>query len=630
MKRSFIPSLIACLIAFALGVMTLSWRNLWGDEAFSVWASKQSAAALLRSLDTNPPGYYFSVAVARVLWGESVFAVRFISVCFGAVFVALAARLGKFMGGEPAAIACALAVALAPMTSYFEQEARMYTQALVLCAAAMWLTLRILQRGWRRGDGQALVVVSVLALFTHFYSIAILAVNAATLLGAAWHSKPRAQAMRMWVGAHGAIAILFGGWFFGLQTAVLRAKTGNPSTAALVPPLADFAGYAARGITGLLFGLRAEAWLTPIAIAAFLFLLTGALVLRCHRGIVIAWVVLPMLLALATTRLVPEFSPRYVIFALLPLAMAGLGWLRVGRDGMRSARWLARAPLAAMVVGTSLYGNAALFDDRWDKSQYRQALQTVRDQSNPTHQTDGLVLVNSDQFTLHEYYGPTNTDTLDTLFISNEPSLAAQNNEQFQKLVQTKRRIWLLNYGAAVNWNTLFEQQLKATALRIYSGDFGDASLALYDLTGGAAGEVQPRTMQFGEAIWLTGTRIRTPQPAPGSTLGLDLFWRATQKIAVDYTIFVHVRRTNGGEQIAANDSPPANGAAPTTRWPIGQVITDAHGVTIPSDAQPGVYNVLIGLYQYPSFERLKISGADTANSADITEFVVGQIVVAP
>ncbi len=611
MKRSFVLSLICCFIAFALGTLTLGWRNLWGDEAFSVWASKQPVLDLLRSLDTNPPAYYFSVTLARWAWGESVFAIRFISVCFGVLFVALAARLGRWMGGARGEGLCAAFIALMPMTSYFAQEARMYTQALLLCAVAMWLTLRMLQRGLRTRYLLWLSAVSVLALFTHFYSVAILAVNALALFVVAWRSPRRVQALGAWAWAHGLMAGVFGPWFFGLQMALLRAKTGSDARAALLPPLSDWPGYAMRGITGLLLGARAEVWLGPVAMAAFVFLLAGLLFLRrpaLVRWVVAGWVGLPIFLALATATLVPEFSPRYFLFALLPLALAAVGW--VGASG------LVRLPLAALVLGASVYGNAALFDARWDKSRYREAMQTVREKSKPT---DGLVLVNSDQFTLQDFYGPAN---IETILISNEPKLAAQNKAQFDGLLQNKRRIWLLNYGAAVAWNTPFEQQLKATALRVYADGFGDASLALYDLTGGDVGEIQPRLVQFGAAIELTGTRIRTPQLAPGGTLALDLFWRANQSTTTDYTVFVHVRHTSNGAQIAANDGPPVNGAAPMSSWAIGQVITDARGVAIPADAPPGIYDIYIGLYQYPSFERLKILGTDQ------NEFRAGQVVV--
>ena len=100
----------------------------------------------------------------------------------------------------------------------------------------------------------------------------------------------------------------------------------------------------------------------------------------------------------------------------------------------------------------------------------------------------------------------------------------------------------------------------------------------------------------------------------------LDLVWRAERKPEADYTVFMHLRRADDGEQIAALDSPPQNGAAPTSGWSPGQVITETRAVPIPPDAPAGEYNVIIGLYQYPSFERL------TIDDQGLTEYIAARI----
>ena len=158
------------------------------------------------------------------------------------------------------------------------------------------------------------------------------------------------------------------------------------------------------------------------------------------------------------------------------------------------------------------------------------------------------------------------------------------------------------------------ERNVAAGGVRLYEGEFGDVVLTLYERTN-AAGElpVRPAGARFGDAIVLDGVRVRGAQFAPGDAIALDLIWRAAAKPAADYTVFVHLRRSADGAQIAANDSPPSNGAAPTGGWSVGQVITDVRGVAVPSDAAPGAYRIIVGMYAYPSFERLAIDGgADT------------------
>jgi hypothetical protein len=49
-------------------------------------------------------------------------------------------------------------------------------------------------------------------------------------------------------------------------------------------------------------------------------------------------------------------------------------------------------------------------------------------------------------------------------------------------------------------------------------------------------------------------------------------------------------------------------------------MITETRAVPIPPDAPAGEYNVIIGLYQYPSFERL------TIDDQGLTEYIAARI----
>ncbi len=85
------------------------------------------------------------------------------------------------------------------------------------------------------------------------------------------------------------------------------------------------------------------------------------------------------------------------------------------------------------------------------------------------------------------------------------------------------------------------------------------------------------------------------------------LYWRALGKISEDYTVFVHLVNERG-EIIAQQDAPPKNGNAPTSSWGVGQLIVDAHVVTIPIDAPAGsIYRLEVGLYDAGTMRRLEI-----------------------
>ncbi|MCL5995427.1 MAG: glycosyltransferase family 39 protein [Chloroflexi bacterium] len=659
---------VFCLLAFILGVYGLGVRSLWGDEAFSLWASRQPVIDLAGGLDAQPPLYHLELAGGRMLWGESVFALRFVSLCCGVLLVAIAGRLGRLIGGARMGAFCAFALAVSPMAIYFEQEARMYALGALLAAGAMLLAVALLRRPGAPARWHVVyVLLSLGALYTHYYTVGILAANTLALLVQAAGDLKRnrdRRSLMAWVLAHGAIALGFGAWFFGLQFRYLgRAATNRANW---IPPFDEIVSNLGRGINGLVFGMRAEPGLIPLAVAVFVLALLGLIGLWCRHStravslVTLAWMAISIAVVALTASpsgIVPDFSPRYLLFVLLPLVVAAGGWtigdfrfwildfglglgirdsrLRLGDDhqsrtvrgaiisNLQSLISNLRAIFAvALIALPAVYGDAALLDFSWAKSQYERMTQVIRERY-AAH--DGVALLNSDQFPLYDYYGPKDASVW---LISNDlwdASREGELDQQFDAFVQGKARVWLVNYGytAVMSPRPRVEQRLNALGARIYHQGFQDATLSLYQLLGAAEDTpFEAVDVRFGEHIQLAGTRWRARQFTPGEVITLDLLWRSDQKLTTDYTVFVHLRRSEDGEQVAAFDSPPMNGAAPTTSWTPGTTITDTHAIQIPTDARVGQYAVVIGLYQYPSFERLQIAGQGT------TEYVVGSVQV--
>jgi 4-amino-4-deoxy-L-arabinose transferase-like glycosyltransferase len=631
-----------CLIALALGAWALDARSLWGDEAFSVWASKQPALTLLAGLDAQPPLYHWLLAAARGLWGESVFAIRYLSVFCGVLLVAVGARLGRELGGGQVSVLTAFILATSPILIYFEQEARMYALAALLAGGAMlvmsnWLFVmsahaQLPITNYRSRIAIAgYVLLSIASLFTHFYTVGVLAVNSFALGITALRSRD-VRRMVEWVIAHGAIALVFGGWFFGLQSRYVSRATATRSR--IVPIPEEIVRNIGHGLNGLIFGMRADPATTALAIALFVAALMGVIGYwrrgkRAAAALIVGWVftsLIVVLLTAAPSGVVNDFNPRYFLFALLPLALAASGWLLVignwRLEGAQSPITNYQLPVAYLIVILlALPGLTALFDPSWAKSRYAALVDAIRERARPG---DGVVLVNSDQFPLIDFYGQATPPTLivpNGQLSSDVPAVQAM----FDNFAHDKRRVWLVNYGwaQALQPRSVVEQQLNASAVRTYSQGFQDASLALYDLdTNNAGGPVTPQFVNFGDEIALTGVRQPALAYRPGEAITLDLIWQAEQKPKADYTVFMHLRRAGDGGQIAAFDSPPVNGSSPTSSWSQGQIITDTRAIQIPADAAPGNYNVVIGLYQYPTFERLPIVGQDGA------EHIVGTVTI--
>ncbi|HRA00932.1 MAG TPA: glycosyltransferase family 39 protein, partial [Thermoflexales bacterium] len=633
-KRAFLPFLL-CLASFGLGVAGLSQRALWGDEAYSWWASQQSALALVGGLDAQPPLYHLLLGVQRVFGGDSEFSLRFLSVLCGVLGVAFVWRASSSARSAseqvrqtaPGATFVTTFVACAPIMVYFQQEARMYALAAMFSAAAISQTIILLNQpraGWR--GWLALALFSLGALFTHFYGVGILLVNALALLIHALRQK-NARVMGQWLAAHLAIALVFGGWFFGLQWRYLGRAAGGRGRVFATPNemLTNFQ----RGVNGLMLGLRAQPEMAFVGFLLFALALLGGVMLAQNRAtrrwaaLGFAWIIASFGLVLLTASpgaIVPDFNPRYLIFAITPLAILAGGWFiparRVGHLGKAM-------PIAvAIMLGMGfVYGNILQYNPAWQKSGYRDLLQTLRQRAQPG---DVAVLLNSDQYPHYAYYGPTGTPIwLMSNDLYAQPAQASAMLKEF--LAQNAaRRVWLVSYGNAATMQPLPQpaQDLNKLGARIYQQGFQDAALGLYVLLDGAGDlPATPLTAQFGNAIQLSGIRLRTPQVSAGDTLTFDLTWRAIAKPSADYTVFVHVLGA-GGEQIAALDSPPRNGEKPTSTWAAGEGITETRGIPIPKNAKPGEYKIVVGLYAYPSFERLPVNG-----SAE-NEFAAGSFVV--
>jgi hypothetical protein len=119
-----------------------------------------------------------------------------------------------------------------------------------------------------------------------------------------------------------------------------------------------------------------------------------------------------------------------------------------------------------------------------------------------------------------------------------------------------------------------------------------------------ALGRMDVLDLHLGPDIRLVGYEMRNPEP--GGDLQLALYWQADAKPDQDYTVFVHVV-DESGSMIAQRDNMPQNDALPTTRWPVGQLVDDPHLVTLPPDIAAGTYQVLIGMYEWQTGERLPV-----------------------
>ncbi len=161
---------------------------------------------------------------------------------------------------------------------------------------------------------------------------------------------------------------------------------------------------------------------------------------------------------------------------------------------------------------------------------------------------------------------------------------------------------WLAPYQAqfpgAIQTDVLHEPEvyLYGTILNLSSGQAS------------ASGDL-PVLATFGDSFELLALDVAEPAYRPGETANLRLRWRALAEAPTPYTVFVHLADA-ANPFYAGADSEPCQAEYPTDRWQTGEIIEHNLALALPADLAPGRYDLLAGLYEWTTGERLPAAQA--------------------
>ncbi len=120
------------------------------------------------------------------------------------------------------------------------------------------------------------------------------------------------------------------------------------------------------------------------------------------------------------------------------------------------------------------------------------------------------------------------------------------------------------------------------------------------------------------EKYEVVGSSVRRGEP-----VCVLLYWRASQPVEIDYTLFAHLTNARG-EMIAGVDGQPRAGKMPTSRWKPGALIVDWVLLPVPDDAPLGSdYRLEIGWYDSTTMQRSPMIGQDGAAYFVIAPFTI-------
>jgi 4-amino-4-deoxy-L-arabinose transferase-like glycosyltransferase len=348
--------LVSCL---AVRLVCLACKPFWFDEAFSVEVARLTWVNFLHLLwwrEANMSLYYVLLRV-WLHFGQSPYFIRSLSVLMATLTLPAIYWLGRLLFDRRVAL---IAAALFTFNAYdvrYSQEARSYSLFVLLATFSSGLLVWWLAEPSRRRLG-GYIAASVLAAYSHFYALLLLAAHWLTLKLARppqiAEDLPSSRLRRAW-------------WTTGLLVLPLLtfvAKTG-------AGPIRWIHRPGARDLVEFFEHLcGSDHWplaLLYVAACAVALSSVGPRLWKRHPSrdvwrlqFLLIWFFFPIVLTVLLSFARPIFLGRYMIFCLPPLlilAAAGLERLR--------RRWMLGAALVVMLL-FSLQGVFFIYDHDFD------------------------------------------------------------------------------------------------------------------------------------------------------------------------------------------------------------------------------------------------------------------------
>ena len=251
---------------------------------------------------------------------------------------------------------------------------------------------------------------------------------------------------------------------------------------------------------------------------------------------------------------------------------------------------------------------------RYQADPLRQAVEAIQSNSTPDHAN-----VLFDRVDTYERLAPffPGWSTLAALQLGGAADTFSE--QKIQSFSVEKPELWyVLDFGAdqKKDQRQAIDQQLTQTLCKV-SREFAGAAQVSHFVNAQPDRDLDV-TANLENGLRLNRARISHTALKSGEPICLELQWSAASQLPTDYTVFVHVLDQNG-QIVAQSDLPPGGGYAPTSRWPIGQSITDRHGVVLPPTLSAGNYRIVTGLYRPDGVRLTSTTGSDAIPLVEFT-----------
>lgn len=614
--------LLLILVAFGRGIVDLGQKSLWWDESLSLHRARGSLSAIVtnkiyltdnvdtvETIDNHPPLYFAALWVAVRLWGESEFALRFLSLIGVVLTVPLLYAVGRRLVDERAGLAAAALGALSPMYLWYGQEARMYALVPLLGLLSFYSLVRALmhpsqhpraRRIWLAG----LVLSNLALVLTHYLGVLLILFELMALAFLLVRPSPQRRTILV------IMAVVVGLSLPLMVYAFLTLPTSVQQPGFYFVPLPDLLRDLLNSFS-LGLSVKVDQWaIWTIDLIFLAFLLVGLLwLLLCrsgqtHRQAGWLWggyLLVPIVAIYVISHVQPAYMNSRHMILISPAF-----YLLVGTGLTRPrGRWAIVSFLSAglMLFGIGLSTWNYFHDPTYDKDNHREWGAYLREHTRP----GDVVIVEPPHIAeLYDYYADSGVPWIGL------PLLNGSRDDTIATLEDLRTRydrIWLA-FSNTPPWGDrgrVPQRWLDANAFRAdYKPVHSYASSVLvanYLPTWPSVARLppgaQPLEVRYSPALRLVGYQpVSTPKA--GERLHIKLYWAIDEFIPQEASVVLRLV-DDRGQLWGQSEQCPYNGLYPMWQWQPGLLLYDEHELDIQPGTPPGDYQIEMVLVSRPT-----------------------------
>jgi uncharacterized membrane protein len=171
-RNNLLIFLLIFVIATVFYLFNIGFSDLWSDEIYTKSMLGGSLTDFFTKFknDLHPPLYYLGLRFFTALFGLSATSLRLFSVLGVLSTILLGYFAGQRVFGKQGALYFCLMLISVPMLAAYSHQARMYTWA-AFSVTGVFIYSYLFMRTGKNRDLVLLLVFTVLAMFTHYYSM---------------------------------------------------------------------------------------------------------------------------------------------------------------------------------------------------------------------------------------------------------------------------------------------------------------------------------------------------------------------------------------------------------------------------------------------------------------------------